>query len=311
KATFEKDPTRYEIQLGGTCARMGPAVTGNPDLFTVYQGRIYIFGSGDCKTRFEAAPAKYLESEGGARVNVTVTPEGLKKGQALIEKAVAAAGGAAQIDGLNTYQEKSTALQGRHAADVEVKTDLTVVFPDRVRIDQVLPDFADVTVMRQIAQVLTPAEAFGVFQNRVRSMPDAVRADLQREMLRRPLWILRARKDANFNPVATGASTVGESTVEQVVVELDGTSYTLGIDSATGRLLTLSYWRRGPLGDFGKLTKVFSDFRAVDGITLPFKVTATFNDQPWKEQSANVVSIAINGKADPTIFEKPKTAGTQ
>ncbi|HVQ37658.1 MAG TPA: hypothetical protein VMS31_08995, partial [Pyrinomonadaceae bacterium] len=69
QATFEKDPTRYEIQLDGTCARMGPPVTGNPDLFTVYRGRIYLFGSGDCKARFEAAPAKYLESEGGARVN--------------------------------------------------------------------------------------------------------------------------------------------------------------------------------------------------------------------------------------------------
>lgn len=87
KATFEKDPARYEIQLDGACARMGPPVTGNPDLYTVYQGRIYIFGSGECKTRFEATPAKYLEGEGGAKAKVTLTPEALKKGQALIEKA--------------------------------------------------------------------------------------------------------------------------------------------------------------------------------------------------------------------------------
>src|SRR6185436_8762966 len=102
-----------------------------PDLYTVYQARIYIFGSGDCKTAFEAAPAKYLATEGGATTKVTVTAEGLKQGQALIEKAVAAAGGAAQIDGLTSYQERSTFLQGRHTADVEVKTDLTVLFPDR------------------------------------------------------------------------------------------------------------------------------------------------------------------------------------
>jgi hypothetical protein len=94
-------------------------------------------------------------------------------------------------------------------------------------------------------------------------------------------------------------------------VEIDGTSYTLGIDPATGSLLTLSYWRRGPQGDFGKLTKVFSDFRAVDGVTLPFKVSAIFNGEAWKEQSANVVSISLNGKADLALFEKPKSAGTQ
>src|SRR4030095_10544425 len=55
KATFEQDPARYEIQLNGPCARMGPPVYGNADLFTVYQGRIYIFGSGECKKRFDVA----------------------------------------------------------------------------------------------------------------------------------------------------------------------------------------------------------------------------------------------------------------
>src|ERR1044072_2324910 len=30
QATFEKDPARYEIQLDGSCARMGPPTGGNP-----------------------------------------------------------------------------------------------------------------------------------------------------------------------------------------------------------------------------------------------------------------------------------------
>jgi YHS domain-containing protein len=305
KATFEKDPARYEIQLDGSCARMGPPVTGNPDLYTVYQSKIYIFGSSDCKTTFEAAPAKFLATEGGATTKVTLTPEGLKKGQALIEKAVAAAGGAAQIDSLSSYQEKSTFIQGRHAADVEVKSDLTVLFPDRLRLEQVMPDFGNAAVTRQMAFVVTPRESFLLMQNKARPMPEAARMDLQREMQRRPLWILRSRKSSNFNPMATGTATVGEAAVEQVVVDIDGTNYTLGMDPVTGRLITLSYWRRGPVGYFGKLTKVFSDFRTVEGVTLPFKVTATFNDEPWKEQSANVVSVTINGKMGPAMFEKP------
>jgi YHS domain-containing protein len=311
KATFEKDPARYEIQLDGSCARMGPTVSGNPDLYTVYQGRIYIFGSGDCKTRFEAAPAKYLGTEGDAKAKVALTPEGQKKGQALIEKAVTAAGGAAQIDGLTSYQEKSTALQGRHTADVEVKTDLKVLFPDSVRLDQVFPDFTDASVVRQVAVVINSNDAFAINQSKIRPLTNAARNDLEHELQRRPLWILRARKNASFNPMATGTMMIGESTVEQVVVQIDGTSYTLGIDPATGRFVTLTYWRRGPLGEFGKVTKVFSDFRAVDGITLPFTVTATFNDEPWKEQSAKVESITLNAKADAALFEKPKTAGTQ
>src|SRR5690348_2929995 len=56
KATFEKDPSRYEIQLNGHCARMGAPTTGHPDLYFVYNERIYIFGSEECQTLFKATP---------------------------------------------------------------------------------------------------------------------------------------------------------------------------------------------------------------------------------------------------------------
>ena len=61
KATFEKDPSKYEIQLDGHCARMGAPTGGNPDLYLVHKERIYIFGSEECRTVFKAAPEKYLE----------------------------------------------------------------------------------------------------------------------------------------------------------------------------------------------------------------------------------------------------------
>jgi YHS domain-containing protein len=311
KATFEKDPARYEIQLNGACARMGPPVTGNPDLFTVYQGHIYILGSGDCKTRFEAAPTRFLEAEGNAKSKIILTPETLKKGNALIEKAVSAMGSASLLDGLTSFQEKSTALQTRQSTDVEVKTDLRIVFPDRIRIDQVMPDYGNPSVVRQVGLVITPGEAFAITPNGTRPMPEAARIDLEHEMQRRPLSILRARSSDSLNAVATGAARVGETDVEQVVVNIEGTSYTVGIDPTNGRLLSLSYRHRGPRGEFGAVTKVFSDFRTVEGVTLPFKVTAIFNDQPWKEQSATVESITINAKADASLFERPKTARTQ
>src|SRR4026209_2020398 len=58
KAAFEKEPSRYEIQLNGHCSRMGAPTNGNPDLYTVHNGRIYICGSEECQTLFKAAPEK-------------------------------------------------------------------------------------------------------------------------------------------------------------------------------------------------------------------------------------------------------------
>src|SRR5262245_24163252 len=104
KATFEKDPTKYEIQLNGYCARMGAPTTGNPDLYTVHQGRIYIFGSPECQKLFTATPEKYLETP--AAPKSPPAAEMVKRGQDLIAKAVEAIGGAAKLDQLVSFQKK-------------------------------------------------------------------------------------------------------------------------------------------------------------------------------------------------------------
>jgi YHS domain-containing protein len=304
KASFEKDPARYEIQLEGSCARMGAPVGGNPDLYTVHQGRIYIFGSEECKKRFDAAPQNYLETSNEAAAKPAVTPEALGKAKALIEKAVAAMGGASRIDDLISYQEKSTTAQTRRQGEVEVKSSLTIVFPDRIRFEQVMPDWNDPSKVRQMAMVISAGEAFGIMSGVARQLPDSARIGQEKEVNRRLLSILRARK--SLNPTAIGSGKIGETPVEQVAIEVDHASYTLGIDPATGRILSSSSWRRGPEGNFGQFIQTFSDFRTVDGLNLPFKITGTFNNQPWKEQSPTIETIAVNQKIDPSLFEKPK-----
>lgn len=307
KAKFEKDPALYEIQLNGSCARMGAPTNGNPDLYSVHKSRIYIFGSTGCKQLFDAAPEKYLEGETNSKPAEPSSPEAVKKGNELIEKAVTAMGAAALIDGLSDYHEKSLSSQTRRGTDVEIKTDLTILFPDRVRSDQVGPDFANPTVMRKTTVVLTPGEAFVVTPDGPQSLPDDYRGVQHQELNRRPLSIIRARKGASFKATAAGTGTVAETAVEQVAVEFDGSTYTLGIDPSNGRILSLGFRRRGPRGDFGQVIKVFSDFRTVNGVTLPFKVTTNFNGEPWKEQSSTIESITINSKVDPALFEKPKS----
>src|SRR5215203_4567955 len=102
KATFEKDPSLYEIQLNGHCARMGAPTTGNADLYAVHKERIYIFGSEECQTLFKGAPEKYLEVP---VIKSAPTDEMLKRGQELLAKAVGALGGGSKLDQLQTFQK--------------------------------------------------------------------------------------------------------------------------------------------------------------------------------------------------------------
>src|SRR5215213_10616133 len=144
KAMFEKEPSRYEIQLDGSCARMGAPTAGNPDLYTVHKGRIYIFGSEECQTLFKAAPERYLEVE--AAPKSPPSAEMVKRGQSLIAKAVEALGAGSKLDQPQTFQR--TELRGN-----QVKSILVLAFPDAVRQEMIRPNFT-------LASVITSSESF-------------------------------------------------------------------------------------------------------------------------------------------------------
>src|SRR6476660_2613301 len=173
KATFEKDPARYEIQLEGHCARMGPPTGGNPDLYAVQNGRIYIFGSEECQTLFKATPEKYLETPSPPKT--PPTPEMVKRGQALIAHPVGSLGGS-KLDQLVSIERKD--VKGSDA-----KTTLLLQFPDMLRQETVRPNF-------NLASVVTPAESFFVFNNRVNPMSDDNRVAIFKELNRELVVLL-------------------------------------------------------------------------------------------------------------------------
>jgi YHS domain-containing protein len=287
KATFEKDPTRYEIQLDGHCARMGAPTTGNPDLYAVHNGRIYIFGSEECQTLFKATPEKYLELPTPPK---SPTAEMTRRGQELIAKAVAALGGS-KLDQIVSFQKKEV-------RDNQIKSVLLFVFPDTLRQETIRPTFT-------LASVVSPSDSFFVFNNRSNPMLDGTRRAVVKELNHELLVLVRARTLPEFRAFAAGSYKVGDTAVERVDIELPGFTTTLGIDPSTGRILAQTYRGRGPGGVLGDIAISYSDFRTVEGISLPFKITTTFDGQPLPPQSATIESVTINGQVDPANFKRP------
>ena len=281
KATFEKDPSRYEIQLDGSCARMGAPTTGNPDLYTVHNGRIYIFGSEECQTVFKAAPEKYLDVPPAPKPPPSA--EAIKRGQELVAKAGEAFGGASKLDQLHSFQK--TDVRGN-----QVKNTLTLAFPDTLRQESVRQNFT-------LVSVITPAEAFVVVNNGARPMPEGARAAFNKELYHELVVLLRARTRPEFK-----ASLAGDGAVD---IELPEFTTTLGIDPGTGRVVSQTYKGRGPGGVLGQVVINYSDYRTVEGMSLPFKTTATFDGQPFPPLTATVEAIKINGQIDPSMFKKP------
>lgn len=281
KATFEKEPSRYEIQLDGSCARMGAPTAGNPDLYFVHNGRIYIFGSEECQTLFKAAPEKYLEVP--AAPKSPPTAEMTKRGQELIAKAVETLGGGSKLDQLVSFQK--TDLRGN-----QVKNILTFAFPDSLRQETVRQNFT-------LVSVVTPSDSFVLVNNGARPMPEAGRAAIFKELYHDLVVLLRARTRSDFKAWAAGNDAID--------VELPGFSTTLAIDPATGRVISQTYRGRGPGGALGQIAINYSDYRNVEGLSLPFKTTATFDGQPFPPLTTTIEAININSQFDPSSFKKP------
>ncbi|HJY27777.1 MAG TPA: hypothetical protein VJ306_07035 [Pyrinomonadaceae bacterium] len=281
KAAFEKEPARYEIQLDGACARMGAPTSGNPDLYFVHNGRIYIFGSEECQTLFKAAPEKYLEVPPAPKS--PPTEEMVKRGQELLAKAVEAFGGGSKLDQLVSFQK--TDLRGN-----QVKNILTLAFPDSLRQESVRPNFT-------LVSVITPSDAFVMVNNGARPMPEGNRAAIYKELYHELVVLFRARTRSDFKVSASGN--------ESIDVELPGFTSTLSIDAGSGRVVSQTYKGRGPGGVLGQIVINYSDYRTLDGLSLPFKTTATFDGEPFAPLSATIETIKINGQIDPSSFKKP------
>jgi YHS domain-containing protein len=296
KAIFENDPRRYGIQLDAHCARMGAPTRGNPDLYAVHKNRIYIFGSEDCKKTFLTAPDDFIEGEVAAPATRTASVEALQKGSSLIERAVAAAGGAARVDTIKSYQETHVNRYQSARGDVERRTVWMLLTTGYLRRDNVTPNGT-------FSLVATPQESFFMSGTRSNTMPPEQKAELINQFHRRPLTVLMARRTPGFKAAAVGAEKVGEVNVERVAVELNGLAMTIGIDAASGRVVSLAYHGRALDGRLGEITENYSDFREVDGLLLPFRAEFTLKGKSF--QSNVVEAISVNKEIPAASFEKP------
>ena len=300
KATFEREPAKYEIQMNGSCARMGPGVGGNPSDFAVVDGKVYIFGSDDCHKKFVAAPARFLPRPVPP---MPTAAQDLEQGRALVDRAVKALGGAAALDGVATYVETSTQVQRRANADMPVVTKTTWRFPGAVRSERTMTMQGKEMTS---ATLIIPAGGWYISQGRSYEQNPISRANNQQEFSRQLVPLLRTRSDPAFKAARVGIGTIDGTPVERVRIQNGVVDVTLGIEPESGRVHSLMFTGRNGEAEIGEYALVFSDYRQVSGLMLPFEVRALFDGTPDSFRSGKIDSITINAPVDGSLFEAPK-----
>lgn len=270
RARFQKDPEKYSIQLGGACARMGPPTGGNKDAYHVYKGRIYIFGSQDCYKRFVAEPGKYLESE-QPKIAWAPAPQSRAAAGKLWAKMVATISGD-RLAALKGWVETRLVTNGTRETTVVQ----TVLLPGTYRTETIFGE-------NSFGEQVTPdGRAISLFRKESAAAPPEFAAAMRDRARRNLLSLVAAKPDVYLD------------SQERVAVKAGALVAWMKIDSASGQVRAIGWHGRGPGGEFGEISFNFSDYRPVDGWSLPYKGEGMFNGAADPRSSWTVRSWEIN-----------------
>lgn len=286
RVAFVNAPEKYEIQLGGACARMGALNTGGrPELFAVHDHKLYLFASEACRSGFLAAPEKLLAT---ADPGFQVSEQEQARADQLLDLAEAAMGGKENLNRLTTLRQVFDRQVTYDDKSYRVIDGLAIEFP-RQRI-RVLQQWDGDTYGRY------SVGEQGWFIRGGALVP--MHASQLREHLqlvnRHPLVILKSRSRPDFVARLVDADTDAERDIHLVQVHFSGCTSTLGIEAATHRIVTVAYHGRGPSMALGDVQDSYADFETHNGIQLARQQSVSFAGKPVDSKTQRFTSLEVS-----------------
>lgn len=294
KQRFLAEPDRFAIQFGGACARMGP-LSGkcSQDRFAVHDGRIYVFASDACRAGFLKDPARHLDRE-----DPPLTDAGLDRaaGRVLLERVLAALGGAPRVDAVKTFRWTKRAKQESGGKTYSTHETVMYRFPDDLRRESAWDEWAHFDVE-------TPSDGFKGPKSIEAHHSDA-RRELRRQLGRDVLYLVRHRDREGFDVAAAGTQRVGETPCDVLVVRYGGTRTTLFAEQGTHRILRAQWNGRFDGGARSDVAVDYSDFRSHGGLVLPHARRVTVDGQAIAHASGALDEIDVDVELADALFTR-------
>ncbi len=238
-------------------------------------------------------PGQEKPAEAAAPSTPTVSnPEG----KALAAKVVEGLGGA-KVQSVKAYQLKGSLKNAPGVGEIDFER------------TEVLPDSRYTTMhsgMGDLSVVVTPKEAFMAAGGESKDLSGAQREDIEDSIKRDPLNVAQHLNDPKYIFSADGTQKVGdvEGTVLDVIA--DGAKARWVVDPKTGRILRTEF-QRLTQGKWVHRVEVHSNFRTVQGVTVPFK--SALSEDGKETGTTEITDFVVNPKVDAKLFERPAPAG--
>jgi len=218
------------------------------------------------------------------------------EGKALLAKVIEGAGGTAKLQAIKSVRQKSTITL--KAQGVSVEAEETAVGDEKIHLKLNTPGGEMIMVATGQGGFMSMAAMGGT-----RDLPASQREDTLKGLKHEIWYVAQHADDPQFSFAAQGKEKIGD--VEAAVLDINGAGDQLRwfIDPKTGHVLRAQFQGNSPTGPATQVAES-SDWKTVDGVTVPFHEEISSNGQP--SVSITVSSLEFNPQVDAKIFDKPE-----
>jgi zinc protease len=232
-----------------------------------------------------------------AAVPATSNPEG----KALLAKVIESNGGAQKLAAVKSTHRKATIALKTPQGEMAIESDSIELLPDKVRLQLQTPNGA-------FTMVSAPDGSFVQLPNGVQPMPAGQRHDLLKSMQRTVWNVARHSSDPKYAFAANGVEQVGGLHASVLDIQTDLQKLRWYVDAKSGRILRAQFEATTQAGPATRVVD-YSDWKTVDGITVPFHEEATDNGEP--SGSVKITTFEFNQQVDATVFNHPAGESAQ
>lgn len=236
-----------------------------------------------------------IPQPGGAKAASAAPAASNAEGKALLAKVIEATGGAAKLNALKSVRRKASLTLKSQGMTLE--TEQIEVGEDKVHTKIQTPG-GDMVMVALGDGGFVSMGAMGT-----RDLQGSQRAQTLKGA-RFELWsIAQHADDPKYTFTAQGKEKVGD--VEAAILDIANSKDQLRwfIDPKTGHVLRSQYQGDSPTGPATTVVD-YSEWKTVDGVTLPFHSEASSNGTP--AASTAVSSVEFNPAVDAKIFDRPQ-----
>ena len=216
------------------------------------------------------------------------------EGKALAAKVASAMGGLPKLKSVKTMHVNIA--ESDAAGGTPSPVDITLAFPDNLHVEVETPQGKLTIVATSSAGYMSMA-GMGT-----RSMPPAQKDEMLSQVHHDLIYVVQHVDDPAFTFTAGGTEKVGDT--DAAVLDIGGAIPWVRwyVDPKTGYIVREKYKGMGQSGEFEGETDL-SDWRATDGITLPYTHKNKQNGQATS--LVEYKKIEFNPPVDPKLFDKP------